>query len=174
MALLPLSPSAKAARTARWATTMTKWAIRFATAGKRPGTHAVKKWQFVSFPGPQGSESRGIVDLLAIRRDHGSATGGFHLGDLFEMMLVQVKGGTAPWPTLEDMRRLKAVQRRYHAKAVVLACWRKGAEPKFHILKRVCSERQRAWQEAPAVEVFGAARVRLLVKAVGAAVHLRG
>ena len=134
---------------------MTRWAIRFSTTGKRPGTDAVKRWQFVSFPGPSGGESRGIVDLLAIRRDHRSGAGAFQPGDLFEMVLVQVKGGTAAWPSFEDITRLKAVQRRYGAKAVVLASWQKGAEPKFHVLKHVCLERTRAWKETAAAEVFG-------------------
>ena len=38
MPAIPGSPSARAARTARWATTMTRWAIRFSSTGKRAGT----------------------------------------------------------------------------------------------------------------------------------------
>jgi hypothetical protein len=56
------TPTKKAARTARWATTMTKWLIA--------RTKSRTDWQLVEFPGQRGGESRGIVDLLAIRKDH--------------------------------------------------------------------------------------------------------
>lgn len=134
---------------------MTRWAIRFASTGKRAGTKRVKRWQFVSFPGPAGRESRGIVDLIAIRRDHGPAKGAFLSGDLFEIVLVQIKGGTAAWPTVADLERLAAVRRRYRAKAVVLASWRKGAEPRFYVLRRVSAVRSEAWEEATPIELFG-------------------
>jgi hypothetical protein len=128
---------------------MTRWAIRFSTTGKRSGTAAVKRWQFVAFAGPFGGESRGIVDLVAIRRDHRENEAPFLLGDLFEIVFVQIKGGSAAWPTVNDVLRLKAVQRRYRAKAVVLASWRKGAEPTFYVLKRG------AWEEESAASIFG-------------------
>ena len=59
----------------------------------------------------------------------------FRIGDLFDIVLVQIKGGAAPWPTFDDMKRLRAVQRYYRAKAVVLASWQKGAEPAFYVLE---------------------------------------
>mgnify|MGYP001563278106 CR=1 FL=1 len=151
----PNTPSARAAHTAKWETTMTRWAIRFASTGKRAGTKTVKRWQFVSFAGPAGSESRGIVDLMAIRRDHRTSTGPFKFGDLFEIIFVQIKGGSAAWPTIGDLKRLHAVRRRYRAKAVVLASWRKGAEPQFHILKRVSPDRTKAWADVAAMDLFG-------------------
>ena len=154
---IPSTPSARAARTARWATTMTRWAIRFSSGGKRSGTRASKRWQFVTFPGPAGAESRGIVDLVAIRRDHRPRIGVFEPGDLFEIVLVQIKGGAAAWPSLSALARLKAVGRRYGAQ-VVLAAWKKGAEPTFHRLKSVSTERSKAWVEVEAVDVFGEAR----------------
>jgi|HubBroStandDraft_6_1064221.scaffolds.fasta_scaffold588987_2 hypothetical protein len=138
---------------------MTRWAIRFSSSGKRAGTHPSKRWQFVAFPGPAGAESRGIVDLVAIRRDHRLASGVFDPGDLFEIVLVQIKGGSAPWPTMRDVLRLRAVARRYRAR-VVLAAWRKGAEPQFYLLKRVPTDRNRAWTEVAAVDVFGSGTVR--------------
>ena len=55
---------------------MTKWRIGFETGGKRLGSPAVKatkRWQIVSFPGPAGRESAGIVDLMAIRKNHSKA-----------------------------------------------------------------------------------------------------
>ena len=150
-----LTPSARAGLTARWATTMTRWAIRFASAGKRAGTKTVKRWQFVSFAGPAGAESRGIVDLIAIRRDHGACADPFKRGDLFEIVLIQVKGGGAAWPTIADLTRLRAVQRRYRAKAVVLASWQRGAEPAFYALRGVSAHRTRAWRQVEAVDIFG-------------------
>jgi hypothetical protein len=134
------TPSARAAKTAKWATTMTRWAIRFSSSGKRAGTKSQKRWQFVAFPGPAGAESTGIVDLVAIRRDHRRAIGVFQPGDLFEIVLVHIKGGSAPWPSLRDLLRLKAVAGRYRAK-VVLAAWRKGAEPLFYLLS-TCRRRR--------------------------------
>jgi hypothetical protein len=145
MPALPNTPSGRAARTARWATTMTRWAIRFASTGKRAGSKAVKRWQFVAFAGPMGSESRGIIDLIAIRRDHRTGKGVFMAGDLFEIVFIQIKGGGAAWPSVADLARLRAVQRHYRAKAVLLASWQKGSEPTFYLLKRVSTERERAW-----------------------------
>jgi len=58
----------KATRTARCATTMTKWLVTKMSVGT--------KWQLVDFTGPRGSESRGIVDILAIRKDHSTPPDG--------------------------------------------------------------------------------------------------
>jgi hypothetical protein len=153
----PRTPSARAAYTARWATTMTRWAIRFASTGKRSGTKAAKRWQFVAFAGPMASESRGIVDLIAIRRDHRTVGGGHMPGDLFEIIFIQIKGGGAAWPSLTDLKRLRAVQRRYRATAVVLASWQKGAEPRFYKMRRVSTQRAKAWAEVTSTDVFGMA-----------------
>ena len=79
-------------------------------------------------------------------------------GDLFEIVLVQIKGGTAPWPTPADVKRLRAVQRRYRAKAVVLASWQKGAEPAFYLLKRSSAQGRNPWRSTSPVEVFGVRR----------------
>jgi hypothetical protein len=115
----------------------------------------VKHWQFVSFPGPLGRESRGIVDLIAIRRDHSPAKRAFLSGDLFEIVFIQIKGGGAAWPTVADLARLAAVRRRYRGKAIVLASWRKGAEPRFYVMRRVSAVRTEAWLEVAASDVFG-------------------
>ncbi len=123
---LLMTPGQRAMKTARWATTMTKWMMRVASRGK-------KRWQLVAFAGPNGAESRGIVDLIAIRRDH-SERSGFPRGDLFELILVQVKGGSAPMPSADDVRRLKAVAKMYRARSVVLAAWKKGRAPTFFLL----------------------------------------
>ena len=72
------------------------------------------------------------MDLLAIRKDHVHAD--FPRGDLFEMILIQVKGGRSPWPTEQDIKRLRAVAKRYHSKAVVLAQRKAGRMPTFYRL----------------------------------------
>jgi hypothetical protein len=105
---------------------MTKWLI----TRTKSRTH----WQLVEFPGQRGGESRGIVDLLAIRKDHRRPPSGLKRGDLFEIVLVQIKGGSARWPSRDDIHRLRQVARRYHAKAVVLASWKKGSQPTLYTL----------------------------------------
>src|ERR1035441_4239101 len=59
-----------AAYTEKWAVTMTKVRIRQAVA-RAP----FPRWHFVSFAGPDGGESRGVVDLIAIRKDHAERKG---------------------------------------------------------------------------------------------------
>jgi hypothetical protein len=128
------TPQQKAARTAKWATIMTKWAARFATGARRGAKATVKRWQFVQFAGPAGAESTGIVDVVALRRDHRPSPG-FARGDLFEIIFIQVKGGAAAWPSPRDIERLRAVARRYRARDTVLASWTKGAAPEFFRLR---------------------------------------
>jgi hypothetical protein len=113
----------KAAMTGRWAVTMTKVRIRKITARTR--------WQLVTFCGSAGGESKGIVDLLAVRKDHGKPADGLNRGDGLQIVLIQVKGGAAAMPTVEDWRRLRVVAKRYHAKEAVLAAWTKGAAARF-------------------------------------------
>jgi len=129
--------TAAAIRTAKWATIMTKWRIGFETDGRRlakAGVKPARRWQLVGFPGPAGRESAGIVDLLAIRKDHMTVIGDFKRGDLFEIILIQIKGGGAKRPVTKDILRLKAVAEHYHAKAIVLAEWKKGSQPEFYQL----------------------------------------
>jgi hypothetical protein len=118
---------------------MTRWHIGFVTNGKRMGSAKVKstrRWQLVGFPGPAGRESAGIVDLMAIRKYHSTMNGKFKRGDLFEIILIQIKGGGARWPNAEDIRRLRAVAQRYRAKDVILAEWVKGSHQNFYRLDK--------------------------------------
>ena len=46
---------------------------------------------------------------MAIRKDHSNRKGKFKRGDLFEIILIQIKGGGARWPNAEDIRQLHAV-----------------------------------------------------------------
>ncbi len=138
------TPSQKAARTSRWARIMVKWLIS--------SVRAARKWEIVNFSGPAGCESRGVVDLLAIRKDH--RTGTVARCDLFEMILIQVKGGSAPWPSDADIRRLRAVEKHYNVRHVVLAEWKKGRQPVLHILNP-SGRTGGMWTETAAAMLFG-------------------
>lgn len=119
----------KAHKTGRWAKTMTKVALRFASKGS-------KQWQIVSFEGSKGAESAGIVDLIAIRRNYKIQQKPLKPGDLFEIVLIQAKGGSAADPTAEDNVRLLKVGDYYRAKYIILASWKKGEMPNFRFLGR--------------------------------------
>jgi hypothetical protein len=139
------SPGEKAQHTAKWARIMTKWLITF-------NQHTGAKWRLVEFGGKTGSESRGIVDLLAIRKKHSHQGDGLKRGDLFEMILIQTKGGSARWPTDKDVDRLSKVAEHHGAKAVVLAQWRCGK--KLDLFKLDGS----AWQPSSPSDIFGEQR----------------
>jgi hypothetical protein len=154
---MELSAAEKAKLTAKWATTMTRWHIGFVTNGKRLGSVKVKptrRWQLVGFPGPGGQESAGIVDLLAIRKDHGSVNGHFKRGDLFEIILIQIKGGGARRPNADDIRRLRAVAKRYSAKDVILAEWVKGSHQNFYRLDKKTADAKTAWKQVDPGVIF--------------------
>ena len=94
------------------------------------------RWQLVTFYGKAGSESAGVVDMLAVRKDHGAPTGVIRRGDALQIILIQVKGGTAPMPTFDDAARLRAVAKTHCACDVLLATWKKGTMPRFFRLRR--------------------------------------
>ena len=79
------TPAEKALKTATWARTMTK--VIISRNNKKPPF-----WHVINFLGAGKQESGGIIDLLAIRKDHGK-TSSLPKGDGFEIILVQVKGG---------------------------------------------------------------------------------
>lgn len=131
----------KAHTTGRWAETM------FRALSRR----VAERWEFVSFRGKGKGEWRGVVDIVAIRKDT-SQPGNAKLkrGDLFEIILVQVKGGTARSPTKEDCIRLREVARRYAAGSVVLFEWKKGVSWRFLVL----DHRSLRWIETPGEVIF--------------------
>jgi hypothetical protein len=137
-----LTPGMKTQQTAKWARTMTKWLV---TYNHRDGA----KWNIAEFNGKNGCEARGIVDLIAIRKDHGSNKAGLKRGDLFELVLIQTKGGSAPRPTRQDVARLSRVAKYHNAKSVVLVEWQR--KNKLAIFKL----RKRQWEPADAVTIFG-------------------
>jgi hypothetical protein len=137
-----LSPGKKAQRTAKWARIMTKWLITFT---RQRGA----KWNLVEFGGQTGSESRGIVDLIAIRKNHKTQQSGLKQGDLFDIILIQVKGGAAKKPSISDIERLEQVAAYHRAHAIVLADWQKGQSPVFYRLEKSI------WQVVHPSEIFG-------------------
>src|SRR5438552_5066269 len=79
-----------AARTQRWAVTMTKVAIR-QSLSRAP----FPRWHFVSFTGPGGKESRGVVDLIVIRKSHGAPRDKMKRGDAFHRRSLAPSSGSA-------------------------------------------------------------------------------
>jgi hypothetical protein len=57
--------------------------------------------------------------------------GPYRRGDALQIILMQVKGGSAAKPTFDDAARLRAVARRHGACEVLLATWKKGRMPHF-------------------------------------------
>jgi hypothetical protein len=137
-----MSPGKKAHHTAKWARTMTKWLV---TYSRRTGA----KWNLVEFGGKTNAEARGIVDLIAIRKDHRHDRPGLKRGDLFEIVLIQTKGGSSPRPTPDDLARLKRVARHHKAKSVILAEWQLAE--KLELFKLIGAR----WQLVSPDEIFG-------------------
>lgn len=119
----------KAKRTGRQAVTMAKVRIRRVVSRTR--------WQLVTFYGKAGGESAGVVDMLAIRRDQTAPLGAMKRGDALQIILIQVKGGSAANPTWEDAKRLRAVAKRHGACNILLATWKKNKQVTFFRLRRV-------------------------------------
>jgi len=133
--------------TAKWAVTMTQVAIRQAIAD-RP----YPRWHFIKFGGKRGGESRGVVDLVAIRKDHSEPKAGTKRGDALQIILIQVKGGSAAKPTTEDAARLRIIGRRHGASGILLATWKKGNVARFYSLRGKLFE----WREIDDLRgVFG-------------------
>jgi len=72
--------------TAKWAVTMTQVAIRRAVVDK-----PYPRWHFVKFDGKSGGESRGVVDLIAVRKDHSEPAAGTRRGDRLQITLFRSK-----------------------------------------------------------------------------------
>jgi hypothetical protein len=137
-----LSPGRKAHHTAKWARTMTKWLV---TYSRRSGA----KWNLVDFGGKTKAEARGIVDMIAIRKDHRHDGPSVKRGDLFEIVLIQTKGGSAPRPTPDDVARLSRVAKHHRAKAVILAEWQRAEKLELFKLNETY------WQPVSSDEIFG-------------------
>jgi hypothetical protein len=95
-----------------------------------------RRWQFVDFHGPKGHESAGIVDILAIRKCGKPPTiSGLKKLDLFDIQLIQVKGGSAANPSAEDIDRMRLVAEHYHADRIVLFQWIKKKQSTYSVLQ---------------------------------------
>lgn len=130
----------KTIRTAKTATTLAK-AHLIRESRKHGG-----RWQWVDFPGPKGRESAGIVDILAVRKRwdvSGAPEDDIlkHL-DVFDLMLIQVKGGRAPMPSALDIARMERVADLYRIDKVLLYQWndKKKAETGYRVLDRTSHE----------------------------------
>lgn len=79
-----------------------------------------------SFRGSLRGELRGVVDVLAIRRDMREPAGKLlKREDLFDVIQIQNKGGCAGAPTTDDC-----------AQKVVLFSWRRGASSQSFELRK--------------------------------------
>lgn len=137
----PIPASKKAANTDRWTE------ILFRALTSRIAT----RWRFVSFRGAGGGEWRGIVDVLAIRKDTTKPVNELlKSGDLFDIVLVQMKGGCARPPNGAQKQRLRVVARRYRAKEIVLFAWKREESCKFYRLTAA-----NTWVQSSAATLFG-------------------
>lgn len=127
------------------AVTMAKLGIRQAVA-RAPWPH----WQLLTFAGAHGGEARGVVDMIAIRKDHGEPYPGTNRGDTFQIILIQIKSGQAAWPTDNDLNRLRKAAKRHGACGILLAKWKKGKSAKFFSL----ATRARDWEEVTDLTEF--------------------
>ena len=133
-------------------------AVKAANTGKMANTLAkalahryAKRWRFVDFLGPKGRESAGIVDIVAIRKCGKPPTvAGLKGLDLFDIILIQVKGGSAPGPTAGDINRLRLVGNTYHAENIVLFQWQEKKKSAFQKL-----DAKGEWRDTTAAELFG-------------------
>jgi len=108
------------------------------------------RWKFVSFRGTGGAEWRGVVDILAVRKCTARATRpDLKSGDLFDLVLVQLKGGGAPMPTAADVKRLQAVADHYHALRVILYSWKLGSHSRYYEL-----DADGQWKDVTAASAF--------------------
>ena len=114
-------------------------------------SRVAKRWRFVSFRGIGGREWRGIVDVLAIRKDTSHSDHELlKSGDLFDIILIQMKGGSAGMPSPTEVQRLRAVAKRYRAKDIVLFTRKPGVSSDFYALSR-----RGSWTPSSAREIFG-------------------
>jgi hypothetical protein len=114
-------------------------------------TKVADRWKLVSFRGAGHGEWRGIVDVLAIRKSTAEPRdAALKKGDLFDIILIQIKGGGARSPNTAELQRLCQVARHYRARKVVLFQWRRGVSSHFSVL----GQRNR-WKLSSDREIFG-------------------
>ena len=147
---MKLTATDKAKLTAKWATTMTKWHIGFVTNGKRLGSAKVKPTKALAACWVSRTRRSGIDGdrrLTGIRKNHQKPKAPFKCGDLFEVILIQIKGGGAKRPGKSEIKRLRDAAKYYNARDVVLAEWVKGNQLKFNWLVDYRADPKKAWGE---------------------------
>ena len=127
------------------------------TLAKALATRYAYRWRFVDFRGSKGEESAGVVDIVAIRKSSKKPNiEGLKELDLFDIILIQVKGGKAARPSSSDVERLKLVGREYKAKAIVLFEWNKEKGiSRFLKLDESIALPNDQWGQATAAKLFG-------------------
>lgn len=90
------------------------------------------------------------MDLVAIRKNSKEPSNRLlKRGDLFDIVLIQIKGGSARGPTQDDCRRLRELKRLYRAKDVVQFQWKRGKSSRFFVLGRNLD-----WLPSSSVKLF--------------------
>ena len=70
--------------------------------------------------------------MIAIRKDMSQPSNQLlKRGDLLDLLVIQIKGGSARGPTEDDCRRLREVAKTYRAKGIVEFQWRKAKSSTF-------------------------------------------
>ena len=119
---------------------------RFRAMTKRVGG----RWKVVSLRGKSGADSKGVVDLVAVRRNlRLPAPHGLAAGDLLDSVIVRLHSADAAKPTPKDVARLRRVARRYAALRIVLHTWTKGVPGELHLL-----EARAKWKKVSAAVAF--------------------
>ena len=116
--------------------------------------NSTAKYQFVEFSGPNGGDSNGIVDLLAIKKNRNKKENkkhGLSNADLLDIIQIQVKGRGSGPPKNDDKKRMKKIAKYYKFKETLLSRWdpSKGFFPVFSRLTD-----QNTWQIVDAKTIF--------------------
>ena len=91
------------------------------------------------------------MDVIAIRKDTSHSSHQLlKSGDLFDIILIQMKGGCSRRPSAIEIQRLIAVARRYRAKEIVLFAWKRAESCDFYKLTH-----RGSWTLSSAREIFG-------------------
>ena len=117
--------------------------------------NGVRRTRFVEFVGAKGGESNGIVDLLAIKKNHDQKKTkniGCNVNDLLDIIHIQVKGGSAGEPTKADKKRMLIVSKYYNCRETLLSRWN-PAEFNQVVFKRLKNNLE--WEKVDAKTIFG-------------------
>lgn len=144
MTLTPekMSASQKAHHTAKWARTDDEVARHIQSA------HG-SQMELGGFRGQGEGRSSRYCGPDRDCKDHRHDGPGLKRGDLFDIVLIQTKGGSASRPTPDDLARLSRVARHHRAQAVILAEWRRAEKLELFKLSG------KRWEPVSPDDVFG-------------------